>query len=137
MDCPDINCLIDLVGEVHTNPELEAHLLVCPSCRDDLRLFRELAAALRPDLEVPDRLVPRVMAAVDVPEPPPEKHRIPVVQVLGSGVLGWLTALGVIIVTGSVGAGEPIDLFLFSALVGITASVVEMRGERGPVFGKP
>ena len=120
--------MIDHVGAAQPNAGLDAHLLVCSSCKAEVQMLRDLSAVLRPESEVPEQLVQRVMASVDLPTPSPEKNRVPVSQVLGSGVLGWLTALGVLVITGSAGAGGPAPVLLFSFAVGVTATGVQILG---------
>lgn len=136
MICPGTNRLVEFMREVNVDAELAAHLAVCSSCKAELALLREVSAELRPEYEVPDRLVRRVMADIDLPEPSPERNRIPISQVVGSGVLGAIMAVGAIIVTDSVGVGDPIKLLLFSVVVGIGASLLQIRGGRRSNLGE-
>jgi len=126
MSCPDINRLIDFLGDGRPDADLEAHLEECPSCQADFRLLRELPAAFRPEIEVPEQLVQRVMAELALAGLSPERHQTPALQVLGSGLLGSLTAVSVITATGSGSAGDPIDLLLFAFAVGLAAGVVHI-----------
>jgi len=127
MSCPDINRLIDFLVEDRPDSELEAHLEQCVSCQADFRLLREIPVALRPEIEVPERLVRRVMAGIPLPENHLEKRQIPASQVLGSGLLGTLTTISALVAIGSGGTGDPADMLLFSLAVGSVASLVQIR----------
>ena len=131
MSCPDVSRLIDLLGDPESDVELLAHLEGCPSCQAEFRLIREIPAAFRPGLEVPEALVQRVMAGIAVSTPSSERPRVPAVQVLAAGVLGSITAAAAILATGSGGTGHPLDLLLFSLGVGLVASVVQSRRSGG------
>ena len=130
MSCPDINRLIDLLDDPQSDAELLTHLEECPSCQVEYRLIQEIPAAFRPEFEVPEALVQRVMADIAVSTPPSGKTRVPAVQVLAAGVFGLITAVAAIVATGSGGAGNPLDLLLFSLGVGLTAGVVQTRMSR-------
>ena len=45
MKCPDIDRLIDSLAAGKSDPEVQAHLEVCPSCRADAQLLTDLAQA--------------------------------------------------------------------------------------------
>ena len=130
MSCPDINRLIDLLGDPQSDVELLAHLEGCPSCQAEYRLIQEIPAAFRPEIEVPEALVQRVMAGIPVSTSPQERPRVPAIQVLAAGVLGSLTAAAAILATGLGGTGGPLDLLLFSLGVGLVAGVVQSREGR-------
>jgi hypothetical protein len=132
MSCPDINRLIDLLGVDQEDAEVEKHLETCPSCQASFRLLRELPAAFRPEIELPDHLVQGVMENLSWAESSPEPYRPPGLQVLGSGLLGSLTAICVIVATDSRSAGNPVDLLLFALAVGLTACVIHLWLEGGP-----
>ena len=132
MSCPDINRLIDLLGADQEDTEVEKHLEECPSCQASVRLLRELPAAFRPEIELPDHLVQGVMDGLSQAEISTEPYRPPGLQVLGSGLLGSLTAISVIVATDSRSAGNPVDLLLFALAVGLTACVIHLWLEGGP-----
>ena len=135
MSCPDVNRLIDFLGGNQPDPELEAHLSVCPSCRTDLRLLREIPAAFRPELAVPEPLIQRVMADLPLPEAATGAHPASPFQVFGSGLLGTLTAMATIAVTGSGVPGDPSTMILFSLVVGLVVSLANIWTDRKPVPG--
>jgi len=130
MSCPDINRLIDLLGDPQSDVELLAHLEGCPSCQVEYRLIREIPAAFRPEIEVPEALVQRVLADIALTTPPPERTRVPALQLLTGGVLGSITAVAAILATGLGGTGRPLDLLLFSLGVGLIAGVAQSRESR-------
>jgi hypothetical protein len=132
MSCPDINRLIDLLGADQEDAEVEKHLARCPSCQANFRILRELPAAFRPEIEMPDHLVQGVMDNLFGAEISPEPYRPPGLQVLGSGLLGSLTAICVIVATDSRRAGNPVDLLLFALAVGLTACVIHLWLEGEP-----
>ena len=136
MSCPDINRLIDFLVEDRPDLELEAHLEQCVSCQADFRLLREIPAALRPEIEVPERLVRRVMAGIPLPEDHLGKRQVPAAHVVGSGVLGALTTIAALVATGSGGAWDPLPLLPFSVAVGLVASGVQIRLGRKPEPGE-
>jgi len=135
MSCPDINRLIDLLGDGRPDAELEAHLEECLSCRADLQLLQEIPAVLRPEIEVPKQLVQRVMAGFPQLEDNLERRQVPAAHVVGSGVLGALTTMALLVATGSAGAGDPLSLLLFSVAVGLVASGVQVRVARRSRLG--
>jgi len=136
MSCPDINRLIDFLVEDRPDLELEAHFEQCVSCQADFRLLREIPAALRPEIEVPERLVQRVMADIPLPEDHLGKRQVPAAHVVGSGVLGALTTIAALVATGSGGTGDPADMLLFSLVVGMGAGVMQIRVGRKPEPGE-
>ena len=130
MKCPDINRLIDVAGGAPPDTELEAHLSSCSSCRADLGLLQEIQALFRPEEEVPEHLVQRVLATLDSEEAALEKRRMNVPQAALSGVLGAMTTFAVLVVTGSTGTENPADMVLFSLGLGLAASLVQIRMRR-------
>ncbi len=136
MNCPDINRLIDFQADDRPDAELEAHLAECASCQADLQLLREISAALRPEIEVPERLDQRVMAGFPpLPEDNLERRQVPAAHVVGSGALGAFTTIAALVATGSAGTGSPADLLLFSVAVGLVASGVRTRVGRRSRLG--
>jgi len=127
MSCPDIHSLIDSLVEEKHNPEMEAHLHTCPSCRGYLELLQEIPAAFHQEVEVPEALIQRVMAGIPVVDVSPAKRPAPGLQTLGSGVLGVLTAVAAIFATGSAQGGDPATILLFSIIVGLIASLIQLR----------
>ncbi len=129
MSCPDINRLIDLLDDPRADVELLAHLEGCPSCQAEFRLIQEIPAAFRPELEVPEALVQRVMADIAVSTSSSGRPRVPALQVLAAGVLGSITAAAAILATGSGGTGDPLDLLLFCLGVGTVSIGLQVRAE--------
>ena len=129
MSCPDINRLIDLSAAELRDSELETHLEYCPSCGAEFRLIREIPVALRPDIDVPEALILRVMADISGAGPSRETDSVPVLQVFGAGVLGTITALITLGATGSASTGNLFTLLGFSLAVGLASAVA--HGRRG------
>jgi hypothetical protein len=132
MKCPDTDRLIDLVVGGRPHIELEAHLKACPSCEADVKVLLEVLAALRPEIDVPEKLVQRVLADLALFAPPLESRQISVTQVAASVVLGMLTTVGALVASGSVGAGNPAGVLMFSVVVGSATGVLQIRAGRKP-----
>ncbi len=126
MNCPDTNRLIELVAGGRDDVELQDHLRACSSCQAELRLIQELPAAFRPEFEVPEALVQRVMSGL-AEAPTGRRGRIPGLQLVAACVLGTLTALATIVATGSMGAGGPVELLAFSLVAGLAAVLMQHR----------
>ena len=126
MECPDIYKLLDFVEDEASAPDVYSHVQNCASCRAQLRLIRELPAAYRPEFEVPEVLVQRVMnAVVRQAQPEAGEETVHPLQLFASGLLGTMTALVVVVATGSIGEGTtPVELMLFSVLVGVASTWV-------------
>ncbi len=134
MSCPDINRLIDLLDDPRSDGELLTHVEGCSSCQVEYRLIQEIPAAFRPEIEVPEALVQRVMADIAVSTPPSGRPRVPALQVLAAGALGSITAAVAILTTGSMGTAPLGDLLLFSLGVGLVSGLVQSRGDRAVEF---
>ena len=124
MSCPDIDHLIDLAAGARADAELQAHVESCPTCRRDLLLIREIPVAFRRELEVPDGLVQRVMADVRVRGAREETRRGVRTQVLGTTILGSLTAAAVVFVTDPL-TPAPGSLLTFSLTAGVLAAAAQ------------
>ena len=129
MSCPDIDHLIDLAAGTRTDAELQAHVESCPTCRGDLLLIRELPVAFRPELEIPDPLVPRIMADIGVLRAREESRRGTRTQIMGTAILGSLTTVGVVFLTGA-GTAAPAPLLTFSLSVGALAAATRFGAIR-------
>jgi anti-sigma factor RsiW len=127
MSCPDIHSLIDSLEQEEANPEMEAHLHTCPSCRGYLELLREIPEAFHAEVDVPEALVQRVMAGIPEVDVSPAKQPTTGLQTLGAGVLGWATAVAAIVATGSAENGGPATILLVSVIVGLIASLIQLR----------
>jgi hypothetical protein len=127
MSCPDIHSLIDVLVDERPDPEMVAHMNTCPSCQGYAEILREIPAAFHPEEEVPDYLVQRVLAEIPPEGLSPAKEPEIGLQALGSGVLGGLTAAAAILATGSSDGGGPATILLISAVVGLIASMIQLR----------
>ncbi len=127
MSCPDIHSLIDSLEQEEANPEMDAHLHTCPSCRGYLELLREIPEAFNAEVDVPEALVQRVMAGIPEVDVSPTKRPTTGLQTLGAGVLGWATAVAAIIATGSGDGGNPSTILLIAVVVGLIASLIQPR----------
>jgi anti-sigma factor RsiW len=124
MSCPDIDHLIDLAAGAPADAELQAHLESCPTCLRDLRLIREIPVAFRQELEVPDGLVRRVMADVRARGSREETRRGVRTQVVGTTILGSLTAAAVVFETHPL-SPAPGSLLAFSLTAGVLAAAAQ------------
>jgi hypothetical protein len=124
MSCPDIDHLIDLAAGARADAELEAHVESCATCRRDFLLIREIPVVFRQELEVPEVLVQRVMADVRARQSREETRRGVRTQVLGTTILGSLTAAAVVFVTDPLGPA-PGSLLTFSLTAGVLAAVAQ------------
>ncbi|MBT8396748.1 MAG: hypothetical protein KJN92_07270 [Gemmatimonadetes bacterium] len=129
MSCPDIDSLVDFHATRGPDREFEAHLENCAFCRSDLEILGRISAAFRPEAEVPERLIRRVMAALPGPDSAEELQRRPVAQTLVAGVLGSVTALTAVVGSESVGSGSLPQLLLFSLGVGAVSVVLQTRAQ--------
>jgi len=127
MSCPDIHSLIDSLEQEEANPEMDAHLHTCPSCRGYLELLREIPEAFNAEVDVPEALVQRVMAGIPEVDVSPAKRPAAGLQTLGAGVLGWATAVAAIVATGSAEDGGPATILLVAIIVGLIASLIQLR----------
>jgi hypothetical protein len=123
MKCPDINQYLDALIEGESGPGLEAHLRGCPSCQEMYRLLTDLRAALRPEEDVPDFLIQRVLDDLPRYATAPAANRIPSGQILGSGVLGAVSVLAALVITGSASVTDPSVMLAYTVGIGALASV--------------
>lgn len=136
MSCPDIDDLIDLGTRSEADPKLEAHLEGCPTCRAHVLLIREIPRAFRPELEVPEHLVRRVMLDVETLKLEEENRRGLRMQLVGTAILGTLTAAGVVYQTGMENA-TPATLLGFSLTVGVLSAATQFGARQwGPWTGR-
>ncbi len=127
MSCPDTNRLIDLRNDELGDLELRAHLQQCPTCRAELRIIREITAAFRPEIAVPQSLVRRTMAGILLQKDTPRARAL---HAAAAVALGTLTAAATTVVTGSTDSGGPLALLLFSVAMGGVAGLYELRSSR-------
>ncbi len=127
MNCPDINRLIDLAESPEADREIRDHLEDCGTCRATLALIRELPAAYRPEMEVPEELVQKTLGAVFGLEPVTPSPVFVPLHALIAGTLGAVTVVLGIALSGSVGSGGSKELLLFSLGAGLAAALYEVR----------
>ena len=118
MTCPELDRLLEVMVDRTPDSDLSAHLHECPECRAYVHLLEEIPRVLEPDLVVPAALNERTIASLPQPAKQEESPRTPYLPILASGVLGLVTAFGVLVVSGSVTYGTPLEALLFSALGG-------------------
>jgi anti-sigma factor RsiW len=136
MSCPDIDDLIELGTGSRSDPELEAHLEGCPICRAHLLLIREIPRAFQPELDVPEHLVRRVMLDVEALRREEENRRGLRAQLVGTGILGTLTAAAVVCQTG-MDYATPATLLGFSLAVGVLSAATQFGARQwGPSTGR-
>jgi hypothetical protein len=124
MACPDTNRLIDLLEGGEGELDLRAHVQECATCRAEFNLIREIPAAFRPALTVPDYLVGRVMMRLRGSSPGWTLRKRHVASAAG---LGAITVAATIVGTGLADAGSPLGLLVFSATAGALAAAYEVR----------
>jgi hypothetical protein len=128
MTCPSDDRILDLMLERSVDPELEAHLQTCADCRSALGLVRAIPHAMRPGGPVPDRLVRRAMAAVELEARGARAGgRAAPARVLVTSLLGAVTTVAALVVTGEVVAGGLPGLLGVTAIVAVLCGALEMR----------
>jgi len=127
MSCPGIDQLLDLRNGETPDPDLEAHLERCPSCQADLRILLRIPTAPATEVEVPERLIQRVLAELPAPDCPPESQRLPRAQLLVTGFLGSLTAMAAVVAAGPNHGGNPLASITFFLGVGAASVVLQLR----------
>jgi len=125
MSCPDLERLIDLYHGL-SDPDLEGHVRTCPSCQADLEAILFLPAVWETKVDLPDRLVERVLATLPEAEGQPEKYRESLGQRLVTGLLGSVTAAFALLASGSSEAGGPTLLLILSLTVGAVSGIVRL-----------
>ncbi len=126
MTCPEIDRIIDLALSGEAPQEVQAHLESCQSCWEEVALIREIPAAFRPGIEVPDYLVKKTLAAITGPTLSPSRPRRVPLHGAVSGLLGVVTILIALGVTGAVGSADLKEVVLFSLAVGLAAALNEV-----------
>lgn len=128
--CPDIDRLLELTGGGSDDLEVRAHVQQCRKCRGALLLLREIPAAMRPEVEVPEPWIRRAAALARRPEgAAAARARVP--AALGAALLGASTTAVTLAMTGAAGTGRPLDFFLFCVAGGMAAGLFEVRVEAG------
>lgn len=136
MKCPDTDRLIDLASGGRPDGELESHLDACPDCREDLELIREIPAAFSPRLEVPEHLVQKTMALLRGLLAEEERRRALRMEVLGTAILGSLTAAAVILLTGSGVGGGTGSLLTYCMAIGVLSGAIRFGEGRRRDLGR-
>jgi len=122
MGCPEIDQLIDLFHG-RGDRELDDHVRTCPSCQADLKVIFLLPSAMSFDVEVPERLVARVLDALSKPVAEDDVERVSVGQRLTTGVIGFTTMAAALVVSGSAGAAVPMVFVLISLGAGLAVGI--------------
>ena len=128
MGCPDFDRLIDLYHG-RRDPALEDHVRTCSSCQADMELLLLLPEAFALDVVVPEALNERVMASLPPVAGEPRAGKVTQGRGLVSGLLGFLTAVGGLAASGSVGAVPPVAFLLISLSMGAAATVLHLRSD--------
>ena len=136
MNCPDINRLIDLAQANRLDQDLQAHLESCSSCQVEFELVRELPAAFKPAVEVPEMLVTKTMAAVGELGHRQARGGLVSVHTVVAFLLGVVTTVLAIGVTGSLGSSGLNELLVFSVAVGLTSGLMESRSSARELSGR-
>lgn len=127
--CPDTTRLLDHVQGA-LDPEVEAHLHTCPTCRFDARILRELPEAVAArDIVVPEALMARTLAEIGrlaAPAYPRSVLASPVPRLVAASVLATITCAFALLITGLASVGSPTDLLLFCSLVGLCGGLLDI-----------
>lgn len=133
MACPDIDRLIDHVHDGNDDLELTAHVERCRSCQADLEILNAVRTAFEAEIEVPEELIERTLAAIPLPgESGTANRSLSLKHVLVAGVLGTSTAGFALVASGLLETGSPLHVFTFLSLSGVAAALVEIRAETAP-----
>jgi hypothetical protein len=128
MDCPETDRLVDLYFGEAVDPDVEEHVLGCPSCQEELRFQFLVSAAWESREEVPEGLVERALARI--PAAGTERRGASPWPVMAAALLGVLTVLGGLGLTGTLGVAGPLVPLVLSATVGVAAAVFQLRDGR-------
>ena len=131
MKCPSLDRLIEFdLGK--PDPEVQDHLKICQSCQEDMGLLYLLPTAAGLPEDVPDRLVCSVLGVLNDASEESRSARASLGQKVITGVFGFLTAAGGLVLTGSPGEGGPILLLALSVPVGVFCGLLgnSVGGER-------
>lgn len=129
MSCPDTEQLLEVVLGETVDPAVQAHLKECRECMDTSKLVREMRAAYRPELRIPEELVEgRVELITErLSGRSSELLESSLWDAATSGALAFVTVVLTIVATGSFVGG---DLWA-PALLGVIATVAAASHERG------
>jgi hypothetical protein len=123
MKCPDLDRLIDFdLG--NPDAELEDHLKNCKDCQEDMGLLYLLPTAAGIPEEVPDRLVRSVLETLRGATEEGSPSHASLGQKVVTGAIGFLTAVGGLVLTGSPADGGPILLLVLSVSVGAVCALL-------------
>lgn len=133
MSCPDTERLLEAVLGDNADPAVQHHLRACLDCRATARLVREMRAAYRPELLVPEELVERrvgvILEALSSNGAPPHETRLQ--DVAASAALALTTVVLTTVVTGSLGTTGLWGPAFLGVLAMIAAGVYERGVGRG------
>ena len=139
MSCTDFDHLVDyLTSESGPDVGIERHLEICEDCQRAAFLIRELRASLSPEVEVPESLIQRTLAALPEPgtlpglESLPARGPVPALQLAASGVLGFLTACLAVRFGPFDESADPSLALATSLLVALGAVAVQYRAGGTP-----
>ena len=139
MSCPGIDRLIAHGLDQQTDAGLEAHLQRCEACRADLLTIKALAGAEIEEKEISEALVARIISGLPEPEGSPKLKWGEGFQLFLTGVLGTLTALISLVVSGSIGSVGPSGSLLLGIGFGAICTLMSLHWTPGayPLNGEP
>lgn len=129
MTCPDTERLLEVVLGEGVDPRVQHHLRACPDCAATARLIRDMRAAYRPELHIPDELVQARVELVTQElrvwrsrraEPTPW-------DAAAAGALSFVTVLLAIVFTSSAGDSTVWGPAVLCVTASIAAAVYERR----------
>ena len=128
MNCPAMDHLIDFGLGEKEDPELEAHLNFCPTCRADLGTIRALAGAGEARREVSEEMISRIIAGLPEVPTPQESSWSTRFQPAVTFGLGFLTAFMSFLATGSIGSLGPLSVLLLPTMFGVICVLATRLG---------
>lgn len=128
MNCPNTEQLLEVVLGETVDPAVQVHLRDCRECEDTSTLIKEMRAAYRPALRVPDELVEGRVELItrELSGYSSERHESSLWDAATSAVLAFVTVVLTVVATGSFGGG----VVWGPGLVGVIAMVVAASYER-------
>ena len=137
-NCPDIDRLIDLTEPGNRDLEAQAHVQGCDRCRAELRLIRDIPAAMRAPVPVDPSLIQRTLdeierVARDIPAP--SRRPSKAASVATTGALSTVTILAGIFASEIPDHATLSSAVLYSAMLGAAAAAWQYRREEATTLG--
>lgn len=126
MTCPEVERLTVFgLGEAD-DPDLEAHVQSCADCQAGLFIVSVLGGDGTKEV-ISEELISRIIAGLPEPEAAQGPDWGKGFHLLMAGMLGFLTALASLIVTGTIGSVSPGALFVLGTAFGFLSALFNLR----------